>query len=740
MRAKTLSTAQSALRVCIIGLVLAGLLSCAAAAEKAITGIDVANKPDRVIITVQANSALSMVPLVSPKGDYVGFQFPCKLVAKGRLVGVRGGKIYNVRYSNFRSNPPTTRIVANTYGRVDYSTDWSTDKSRVAISVWKDGVKKTEVPAATPVVNAPAPKPLVDESFRPLPIKPVAKPDTEPETVAKVDIQPVEKYVTAPVDHAPKGSDPGEAAEPVAVAAAPAPAPAPAKVALAPAGTESIKHNVSLNFLEADIHDVLKALSVQSGENIVAGKDVSGQVTVSLANVSVEQALDYVAKLSNYSYTRENNTYLVGTKDSLRNLAGGVPETENSKVEVVALNYSTVDDAISLLKTQYPDLKATASNQPAKDDKNAKPTRGGLLVLSGSQSVVDDAKALVAQVDESVGSIVGGTRTEVYRVKYVSPQEMMNTVIALVPDVQVALAPSDGFDLRAPEAVKVSSSDEGGGSTVTATKVEKKADEIGWVRGLIFTGPDSSVQRALEIASKLDVKSQQIKFEAKVTSLNKTGEKKLGLSWDWFNQGSDTTNTGTFTEPEGFGGAGSVLGSFNLVRGPNDLLVKLHALIVNGDGQLLASPSLLCLEGKPGVFFVGDEVTYIQRIEQTATGQNIVTDTKQVGVQLRVNGDATPDGYITVNLHPEVSVIRLTVEQGVTLPIVTRRFTDHVVRIKDGETIVIGGLIRDEEIEEMRKVPLLGDLPILGNLFRQRSKTSEHSEVVMFITASIVAD
>jgi type II secretory pathway component GspD/PulD (secretin) len=85
-------------------------------------------------------------------------------------------------------------------------------------------------------------------------------------------------------------------------------------------------------------------------------------------------------------------------------------------------------------------------------------------------------------------------------------------------------------------------------------------------------------------------------------------------------------------------------------------------------------------------------------------------------------------------------VLKLSVEQGVTLPVVSRRFTDHVVRVKDGATIVIGGLIRNDEIEQMSKVPLLGDLPFLGRLFRHTSKSSDHTEVVMFITASIVKD
>jgi type II secretory pathway component GspD/PulD (secretin) len=97
---------------------------------------------------------------------------------------------------------------------------------------------------------------------------------------------------------------------------------------------------------------------------------------------------------------------------------------------------------------------------------------------------------------------------------------------------------------------------------------------------------------------------------------------------------------------------------------------------------------------------------------------------------------------ITLNLHPEVSTITgyLNVGSGIALPQIARRFTDSTIRIKNGATVAIGGLIKDQDIENMSKVPLLGDLPILGQLFRHKDWTKKHSEVVIFITATILKD
>jgi len=741
MRAETLAKALK-WRICMAAVVL---FAVSVGAECSITGINVANKADRIVITVQGDSPLSMIPLLSQSGNYLGFQFPTRLVTKGRLVGIHSGRIYNVRYSNFKPNPPTTRIVVNTRAHVDYSTQWSQDRKRLDIHVMKLPIASGTKPTANPAVyDQTVQEPVFVPTSKPLPLL-VAS--TNP-------VVPVESSVEEPKVRVLGMAEVkvGDPQEPSATELAsdrnastgvtPTSKPRLLARSVEIASPDSHERKVSLNFLGADINDVLKALSVQSGHNIVAGKDVTGNVTVSLNNVTVEEALDYVAKLSGYSYTKGPNAYLVGTSESLRSLSAG-DERISPKVEVVALNYVSADDVVSLLKSRYPEVQASIGSRSTKDGKDAKgASTGNLLVLSGSEKQVADAKSLVAQVDEAARDLVENTRTEIYRVKYVSPQELLNTLTSIFSDIQVSLAPSDGFDLAAPEAVKMSS-DAASGATVTHSKVEKKADELGYVQAVIIRGPTSSVEKALEMAAKLDVKSPQVKIEAKVTSLTEDGAKKLGLTWEWGDFAvieDSTTRTTTTTSGDVEEVTKILFGNGRFSRQPWSFGAKLEAIIEEGNGKLLASPSLLCLEGKPSVFFVGDEVTYIQRIETTPTGQNILTDTKQVGVQLRVNADVSPDGFITMNLHPEVSVLKLTVEQGVALPVVTRRFTDHVVRVKDGDTIVIGGLIQDDELEEMSKVPLLGDLPFLGQIFRHKSKTRAHSEVVMFITASLIKD
>lgn len=707
MRAKIFGAMAPAWRVLLTGFILVGLLSGAALADKAITGVDITNKADRVVISVQGNSALKMATITSSAGRFLAFQFPGALQEKGRFVGIRSGRIYNVRYSNFKPNPTATRIVVNTASCLKYSTEWSKDRTQVDITVWKYGIKLNTQPAVE-LAPVKAEKPISTISV------------------------PVEDAKSVPVmslmEHGAKGSDSGDEpapqikhdAKPQVVAMLPSAAPEQSKMT-------SDGRKVSLNFLGADINDVLKAISVQSGRNIVSGKDVTGSVTISLADVTVDQAMGYVAKMSGYSYAKLNDTYVVGSKSSVRTVSDGT--TENSKVMVVAMNYASMDDTMAFLKNEFPEMKFSSGNggsdKPEGDKSKGASKAGGLIVMSGPEGVVNQAKQMVAQIDDSMKDLMGEMTTDVYKVKYVNTQELATSLSGLMAGkVTISFAPSEGFDLTAPEPAKIGTN---GGS-----KVETKADTAPAVarpQALIISGQESNVKQAMDLAAKLDIKSPQIKIEAKVTSLTETGEKKLGLAWDW--------NVFKFTESiEGLSPTD------RYYRGPNSISAKLDALIEEGNGTLLAAPNLMCLEGKPGVFFVGDEITYIIRVETTPTGQNVVTQTSNVGVELRVVADVSSDGSITLNLHPEVSTLELVTDQTakITLPKIKRRFTDHTIRVKSGETIVIGGLIRDDELDTLTKVPLLGDIPVLGKLFRHKDKSKSHSEVVMFITASVLND
>lgn len=792
MRAKINAIAASTWQVCIFAVALVAISSCSAFASNAITKVDVVNHANRIVISVQGNHALSMVPIKSTAGKYLGFQFPSALQAKSNTVGIYSGAIHCVKYNNFTSKPPASRIVVNTTTSLEYTTEWENDKKSLNITVYKQGFKpvaavNTPATPSTPPVSANVAEPRVRITDQSRPAGSVlaalgAGPSTAYEMSAAQP--PVTTRVMGMVET--KRSEPLRVAQAIGIPAANPRITVEVKTdaderpaVRTPVPAEPEKR-VSLNFLGADINDVLKALSLQSGKNIVANKDVKGEITVSLNEVTIKEALDYVARLSGYGYKLENGVYLIASKDVLRSMSAD--GTSTSTTELVKLTYANSEDIIALVKAQFPDVQISKIGVDltgpvavrAKAGQTTLGLQNSLLVLIGPDESVRLAKDLIVKFEDAFKVETIESTKALYRIKHVDAVDLANTLAALVPGIAINYLPTEGFDLTGPKSIEVStfgsavSMDNSDKQTKNIAAGQASVDSVGNIsandaavntsstvgkigdkkrpQGLIISGREDDVLKALELAEEYDTKSPMINIEAKVTSINKTAAQKLGLKWDW--SGFSFTELIELVSLPPTDAAGAPLSGFDPVTRPTDKYVRspmtvvglLDALATDGNARVLAAPNLLCLEGKPGVFFVGDEVTYIQRIETTPTGQNITTDTKQVGVQLRVVGDVSPDGYITLNLHPEVSVLKLTVDQGISLPLVSRRFTDHIVRVKNGDTIAIGGLIRSDEIHDLNKVPILGDLPFLGKLFQHKSKSTSETEVVMFITARVVQD
>ncbi|QJW48197.1 MFS transporter [bacterium BFN5] len=162
---------------------------------------------------------------------------------------------------------------------------------------------------------------------------------------------------------------------------------------------------------------------------------------------------------------------------------------------------------------------------------------------------------------------------------------------------------------------------------------------------------------------------------------------------------------------------------------------KINALVTDGKANVLAKPKITTINGKEAVINIGGEVP----ISVTTISDNTTTTSveyKEAGIILKYTPRINADGYITATVHTEVS--SPVYVEALKAYRFNKRSADTEVRLKDGETMVIGGLIGKEEAKNFSKVPFLGDLPILGSLFRNSNNTKNESEVVIFLTAHIV--
>ena len=261
---------------------------------------------------------------------------------------------------------------------------------------------------------------------------------------------------------------------------------------------------------------------------------------------------------------------------------------------------------------------------------------------------------------------------------------------------------------------------------------------------LIAFGTPDQIEHVRHLLRELDVPYQQILLEAQVMALSKSASKALGIDWSWstFPQPSTTSSSTTTSVTTTYFPIGLVTGGDGkqYSMGVN---ATLNALITKGDGKLLARPNLLTFNGNKGTIFVGDQLPVVTPNATTAGGAvTYTTEYKNAGITLSYVPRINEDGQISASVFVEVSTpVSITLDVGgqkTTAYQITTRSAQTHVRMKDGDTLVIGGLISNSEIKSLNKVPLLGDLPILGKLFQSVSKSKNETEVVIFLKAKVV--
>jgi type II secretory pathway component GspD/PulD (secretin) len=264
---------------------------------------------------------------------------------------------------------------------------------------------------------------------------------------------------------------------------------------------------------------------------------------------------------------------------------------------------------------------------------------------------------------------------------------------------------------------------------------------------LIYTGSSAEAARIEQAIAAIDVQYKQVTLEAQIMAVNKGASKTLGLEWQWSKFPVVAEETSTTTTDDGttssktairdLPGAiqfGRVPGSTN-ARYEFQFQATLNAMINDGNAKILSRPTVTTLDGKQARILVGDRIPVL--IERTESGKTTTTiEYVDAGIKLTYTPRINESGLITATVRTEVSTPTLITEMKAYR--ITTREAETQVRMKAGETIVIGGLIGSDESKQFSKVPGLGDLPILGALFRNTNQIQNETEVIILLKAKIV--
>jgi type IV pilus secretin PilQ/predicted competence protein len=265
---------------------------------------------------------------------------------------------------------------------------------------------------------------------------------------------------------------------------------------------------------------------------------------------------------------------------------------------------------------------------------------------------------------------------------------------------------------------------------------------------LVVTDYPSRIAQVHTLLQAIDLPPIQVLIEAKLLDLQAEALENFGITHTTtYNPAGE--EQGLFQRQTGANESIAATGSFN---GPSSTLTgdqftitttlkdlalapTIDLLVRNNKAHLLASPSVATLNGKEARIIIGEKFPYREQT-QTTTGTTESTKFVDVGTTLRVTPLVSPDGWITMNVHPEVSSVSATLDAG---PRITTREADATVRVRDGQTVIIGGLISKQEDRTRQGVPFLRDIPLVGLLFSSRSQELEEKELTVFITPRILA-
>jgi len=490
----------------------------------------------------------------------------------------------------------------------------------------------------------------------------------------------------------------------------------------------SASENVTLDFKEADIQNVLKILSYKSGVNIVSTPDVIGNVTIKLVDVPWQTALDVLLKTFGFGYQRQGNIILVTKMENISKIQA----EETLQTEIFTLKFLDAQDAqkilipllsprgkISVLYTrglkgwQFGTFKIGKESTSGAGLTKEKEEPPRTETISIERTAAGDTVSRKAEFEPSIKSkilIITDTAASLDKIR--------NVILPIID--------------KKPKQV-----------LIEARLMEVNRDklrDLGVDFGTGSTGAESSTISFTPAGKKGGIDTSQI------------GGHLLGSQFRPSIFGAkEGITTAPGTEPFNFG---SQL-VFRKLTGTN-FEVMLHALEEDVHTNTLSAPKILTLDNQEASILVGFHTPILtSTVTAGTTGGEGATITQtldyyqEIGIRLNVVPQVSEEGYINMIIHPSITsttsdVTATSTASGATTetsyPIIDVREAQTQVLLKDGETIVIGGLLKDVKSKQTIGVPFLSAIPILGSLFRRDTYDTEKVDLLIFITARIIQE
>lgn len=348
--------------------------------------------------------------------------------------------------------------------------------------------------------------------------------------------------------------------------------------------------------------------------------------------------------------------------------------------------------------------------------------RTNTLLVSGTQEYLDLVRSVVDELD----GIEATERMQlVYKLRYAKADEVERTLARYFQE----------------ESTKVRSTlgPEQSGSLSRQLEQEVTVVGDGKSNKLVVSTSPRYAEIVKSIIEELDAAPPQVMIQVLLAEVTLDARKQWGMD---FEAGPFGGNMWKFGSLGAGAGVATALGVANLSISTNDFNVLIRALEVQGKLEVLSRPQVAVNNNEKALIQVGEDIAIVTGVERLDNG-NTRSDVERrdVGIILNVTPSISSDGFVRLEISPEISSVstRTTqISEDFEAPIITTRKVDTVVTVKDGQTIVIGGLIQNTLEDRRTKVPLLGDIPLVGNAFKSKQVENIKTELLVILTPKVV--
>ena len=583
-----------------------------------------------------------------------------------------------------------------------------------------------------------------------------------------------------------------------------------------PQAISAQEEKVSLNFVNAEIEEVIKAVSHITGKNFVVDPRVKGTINIiSATPVAASLAYDILLstlRMQGFAAVEAGGVTKILPEADAKLYVSGVNSRaggEKLVTRIFVLQYESAAQLVPVLRPLIPpnniivaypgnntlvvtdyasnlrriEQIVNAIDQPGKTSPIIIPVKhasaielaqtisrllqdgiagaagagdtsqrfvlladsrtNNLLLRTDNPERIERVRGLVAQLDVATGTL--GNIHVVY-LKNAEAVKLAQTLRAVLSGDTSAAASATGAAPVAPgsPAVTSVSSNSAGGGIIQADAA---------TNALIITAPSNVYNNIRAVIDMLDVRRAQVFVEALIAEVKVDKAAELGVQWQAAGNNGDGVSIGGGTN---FGGAGTnIIGigtsiaagtpptigtglNIGLVRN-NNLGVLARAMQTDANANILSTPNLMMLDNEEAKIVIGQNVPFITGTQNgTAANPNPfqTVERKDVGLTLKIKPQISEGGTVKMLIYQEVSSVQdLTNPAGV---ITDKRSLDTTVLVDNGQILVLGGLIQDQVSKGEFKVPLLGDIPLLGWLFRYETRKSNKTNLMIFIRPTIL--